>query len=256
MKLFVSDYDMTLYINERIDEKVLEAIKRWRDAGNIFVIATGRNKFSIFEQIEKHNIGCDYLIANNGALIFDNERKIIFKEVIEENEAYKVAKSIFDKFGATVEIATDECIISVQSKIKEENDILYSDAFKIGKIIDIEEIDSIKNIIQINKMTNDIEKTKIVADFINNNFKEIVAYGNIRTVDIVSKKVNKANGISFLENKLKDKIEKIFTAGDSNNDIDMIKKYDGYVQINAGANIKKITSKYFSLISDIMNENL
>lgn len=254
MKLFVSDYDMTLYINEHIDEKVLDAIKKWREAGNIFVIATGRNKFSIFEQIEKYNIGFDYLIANNGALIFDNERKIIFKETIEENEAYKVVKSIFDKFGATVEIATDECIISVQSKVK--NDILYSDAFKIGKIINIEEIDSIKNIIQINKMTNDIEKTKTVADFINDNFEEVIAYGNIRTVDIVDKKVNKASGIAFLENKLKDKIEKIFTAGDSNNDIDMIKKYDGYVHINAGENIKKITNKYFSLISDIMNENL
>ena len=243
MKLFVSDYDMTLYINEHIDEKVFEAIKKWRDEGNIFVIATGRNKFSIFEQIEKYNIGFDYLIANNGALIFD-----------AESEAYKVIKSVFDKFGATVEITTDECIISVHSKLK--NDILYSDAFKIGKIIDIEEIDSIKNIIQINKMTNDIEKTKTVADFINDNFKEVVAYGNIRTVDIVDKKVNKASGIAFLENKLKNKIEKIFTAGDSNNDIDMIKKYDGYVQINAGENIKKITGKYFSLISDIMNENL
>lgn len=256
MKLFVSDYDMTLYINEYIDEKVFEAIKKWRDAGNIFVIATGRNKFSIFEQIEKHNISFDYLIANNGALIFNHERKIIFKETIDDIEAYKVIKSIFDNFGATVEISTDKNIISVQSRVKEENYILYSDAFQIGKIINIEEIDSIKNIIQINKMTNNIDKTKKVADFINDNFKEVVAYGNIRTVDIVGKKVNKASGIAFLENKLKDKIEKIFTAGDSNNDIDMIKKYDGYVQINAGDNIKKITNKYFSLISDIMNENL
>lgn len=37
-------------------------------------------------------------------------------------------------------------------------------------------------------MTNDIEKIKTVMDFINNNFKEVVTYGNIRTVDIVDKK--------------------------------------------------------------------
>lgn len=259
MKLFVSDYDMTLYINEHIDEKVLEAIKRWRENKNIFVIATGRNKFSIFEQIEKYNIGFDYLIVNNGALIFDKERKIIYKETIDENEAYKVIESLFykfgDKFGATVEIANEENIISVRSK--EKNDILYSDYFNKFKIIDIDEIHSVKNIVQINKTTNDIEKTKTVAEFINDNFKEVVAYGNIRTVDIVGKKVNKANGIAFLENKLKDKnIEKIFVAGDSNNDIEMIKKYDGYVQENAVENIKSITNKYFSLISDIMNQNL
>ncbi len=255
MKLFVSDYDMTLYINEHIDEKVLDAIKSWRDNKNIFVIATGRNKFSIFEQIEKYNIDFDYLIANNGALIFDKERKIIYKETIDENEAYKVIKYLFDKFGATVEIANEENIISVQSK--EKNDILYFDAFNKVKIINIDEINLVKNIIQINKTSNDIEKIKTIAKSINDNFKEVVAYGNIRTVDIVGKKVNKANGITFLEHELKDKnIEKIFVAGDSNNDIDMIKKYDGYVQINAGENIKKITNKYFSLISDIMNENL
>lgn len=259
MKLFVSDYDMTLYINEHIDEKVLEAIKRWRENKNIFVIATGRNKFSIFEQIEKYNIGFDYLIANNGALIFDNERKIIYKETIDENEAYKVIESLFykfgNKFGATVEIANEENIISVRSK--EKNDILNSEYFNKFKIIDIDEIHSVKNIVQINKTTNDIEKTKTVAEFINDNFKEVVAYGNIRTVDIVGKKVNKANGIAFLENKLKDKnIEKIFVAGDSNNDIEMIKKYDGYVQENAAENIKSITNKYFYLISDIMNQNL
>lgn len=259
MKLFVSDYDMTLYINEHIDEKVLETIKRWRENKNIFVIATGRNKFSIFEQIEKYNICFDYLIANNGALIFDNERKIIYKETIDENEAYKVIESLFykfgDKFGATVEIANEENIISVRSK--EKNDILNSEYFNKFKIIDIDEIHSVKNIIQINKTTNDIEKTKTVAEFINDNFKEVVAYGNIRTVDIVGKKVNKANGIAFLENKLKDKnIEKIFVAGDSNNDIEMIKKYDGYIQENAVENVKSITNKYFSLISDIMNQNL
>lgn len=254
MKLFVSDYDMTMYINEYIDDKVLEAIKKWREEGYIFVIATGRNKFSIFEHIEKHNISFDYLIANNGALIFDKDKKVIFKEIIDENEAYKVIKSLYNEFGGTVEIANDEQLISVKSKGGKTTD--YFEAFKIEKIIDIEEIYSIKNIIQINKWTDNVENSKIVSDFVNNNFKEVAAYGNIRTVDIVGKKVNKANGIDFLlKNKLKN-IDKVFVAGDSNNDIDMITKYDGYVQINAGENIKIVSNKYFSLISDIMNENL
>ena len=52
MKLFVSDYDMTIYIHEKIDKTVFDAISKWRDAGNIFAIATGRNKFSIFEKKE------------------------------------------------------------------------------------------------------------------------------------------------------------------------------------------------------------
>lgn len=57
---------------------------------------------------------------------------------------YKVIKSIFDKFGSAVEIATDKNIISIQIRAKEKNDILYSDTFKIVKIINIWEIDSIE----------------------------------------------------------------------------------------------------------------
>lgn len=36
----------------------------------------------------------------------------------------------------------------------------------------------------------------------------------------------------------------------------MIKKYDGYVQINAREHIKKLTNKYFNLVSDIIEVNL
>ena len=52
------------------------------------------------------------------------------------------------------------------------------------------------------------------------------------------------------------KADKIFTAGDSNNDIEMIKKYDGYVQINARENVKAVSNKYFNFISDIIYKEL
>ena len=98
MKLFVSDYDMTIYIHEKIDKTVFDAISKWRDAGNIFAIATGRNKFSIFEHIDRHSLAFDYLIANNGALIFNDKRETIFKDTIDEDTAYKVIR-FFGKNG-------------------------------------------------------------------------------------------------------------------------------------------------------------
>ena len=62
-------------------------------------------------------------------------KKLFLKKLFKRAKCIKVIKSIFDKFGSTVEIETD------------------------------------KNIIQINKMTNDIKKIKTVTDFVNNNFK-------------------------------------------------------------------------------------
>ncbi|ADG71747.1 HAD-IIB family hydrolase [Brachyspira murdochii] len=254
MKLFVSDYDMTIYIQEKIDKTVFDAISKWREAGNIFAIATGRNKFSIFEHIDRHSLTFDYLIANNGALIFNDKRETIFKDTIDEDTAYEVIRFLHNTFGGTVEIANDDYIISVQSK--DGNDIL---PFRVDKKININELYTIKNIIQINKMTSDIKATENVANTVNKEFSSsLIAYGNIRTVDIVKNTVNKANGVEFLYNFLKaDKnISKILTAGDSNNDIEMIKKYDGYVQINARENVKAISSKYFNFISDIIYKEL
>ncbi len=58
-----------------------------------------------------------------------------------------------------------------------------------------------------------------------------------------------------MENKLKDKKGKIFMAVDFNNDIDIIKNMTAMFKwtMNIIENINKITNKYFSLISDIMN---
>ena len=58
-----------------------------------------------------------------------------------------------------------------------------------------------------------------------------------------------------MENKLKDKKGKIFIAVYFNNDIDIIKNMTAMFKwtMNIIENINKITNKYFSLISDIMN---
>ncbi|MEI0445772.1 HAD-IIB family hydrolase [Brachyspira intermedia] len=254
MKLFFSDYDMTIYIHEKIDDSVFDAVKKWREAGNIFTIATGRNKFSIFEHIERHGLEFDYLIANNGALVFNNKREVIFKDAIDDEVSYKVIRFLHEKFGGTVEIANDNYIISVKSK--DGNDIL---PFRVDKKINIKEIETVKDIIQINKMTSNAETTEIVANTINKEFEEVTAYANIRTVDIVKHTVNKANGVDFVYKLLKNNnqsIDKILVAGDSNNDIEMIKRYDGYAQINANEKIKAITDKYFNFISDIIYKEL
>ena len=253
MKLFASDYDMTIYIHEKIDDSVFDAIKKWREKGNIFAIATGRNKFSIFEHIDRYGLEFDYVVANNGALVFNSKREMIFEDTINDDIAYNVINFLYENFSGTVEVANDNYIISIKSK--DGNDIL---PFRVDKKISINDIKTINHIIQINKMTPDAKATEKVANIINEKFDDVIAYGNIRTVDIVKNTVNKANGVSFVENLIKKDniLEKVIVAGDSNNDIDMIKKYDGFAQINARENVKAITNKYFNFISDIIYKEL
>ena len=187
-------------------------------------------------------------------IIFNNKKEIIFRDDIEDKTAYNVINFLYENFEGTIEIANDDNIISVISK--NGKDML---PFKVDKKINIKEIETISNIIQINKMTPNAEQTEKAANIINERFKDVIAYPNIRTVDIVKNSVNKSNGVNFIYQLLKNdnqNIEKIITAGDSNNDIEMIKKYEGYVQINANQKIKSITNKYFNFISDVIYKEL
>ena len=59
MKIIGSDYDGTLNFGG-IDEKKLSAIERWRDAGNIFSLVSGRGPDSVLELYEEKKFGCDY----------------------------------------------------------------------------------------------------------------------------------------------------------------------------------------------------
>ena len=74
MKLLVSDYDGTLKSSVKDLMLNIEAINKFREKGNLFVIITGRGK-SIREYIEEYNIPYDYLICENGAIIYDKNDK-------------------------------------------------------------------------------------------------------------------------------------------------------------------------------------
>ena len=70
MKIIASDYDGTLNYGG-IDDKKREAIKKWRDYGNIFTIVSGRGPADALRIQEKDKLSIDYFIAANGALILN-----------------------------------------------------------------------------------------------------------------------------------------------------------------------------------------
>ena len=47
MKLLASDYDGTLKYLDHVTQQDLDSIHRWKDAGNLFVMDTGRSMESI-----------------------------------------------------------------------------------------------------------------------------------------------------------------------------------------------------------------
>ena len=83
MKLLATDYDGTLKFGDSVQEKDVKAIQEWRKAGNLFAIVTGRSKQSITRELEENNIQVDYLVTNNGGMVFDDKGEILLETTLD-----------------------------------------------------------------------------------------------------------------------------------------------------------------------------
>ena len=70
MKLIGSDYDGTLN-HGGIDEAKLSAIRRWRAAGNIFGVVSGRGPDFLAELTDKLGDNFDFYASCNGGVAVD-----------------------------------------------------------------------------------------------------------------------------------------------------------------------------------------
>lgn len=221
MKVIVSDYDNTFSIN--IEENV-KKIKEFRK-NNIFILATGRSYFDLREQMHKYNIEFDYAIINHGATIIDSNNNVIYNCYIDNDiiSSLKVDLNI-DK------VKEGFCT----SELLSRNSFISKDITKI-------------NVIYKNK--EDLEEVKNKLD----KYKSIKVY-KLRDdeLEIISNNTSKLDALMFLENKYN--LKNIYTIGDGISDIDMIKKYNGYRMINSKEELKQVTNKEISSVSELISK--
>lgn len=233
-KVLVVDYDRTLFINNSDMLNNINSINKFRENGNIFIIATGRTYNSLKKEIDKYNIEYDYLILNHGSLVIKKDKSTLFH--------YKIDKNIlFD-------------ITSYLSKYKPKS-VMYS--YYTEDTNDINNPDISKITIGFQK---DIETfKKIMMDIVKKyNNKLNIYFTQNYEIEIISKETNKSRAIDLLMKKANFKKENIYTIGDSYTDIDMINDYNGSCMeksidiLKNNKNIKKYSSVSV-LIKDILN---
>lgn len=225
-KVLVSDFDNTLYVNDKEIIQNNKRIKTFMESDNIFIIATGRSYIDISKMILKYNIPYNYLICNDGGTIFDNNGKLLYKKDIPINIAY-----------------------DIMNYIKNNNleELTYIDSgFDYTKVID-EEVNAII-IRDINK-SNSIK----ILNEIENQYHEIHGYISDNWINITEKTVTKSNGIKYLETMLKFKHNNIYTIGDTINDISMVKDYHGSCMINSTNDLKKICNNQFNSVKEYID---
>lgn len=199
MKVIVSDFDNTFFTKD-IEENV-KLINTFMSEGNIFVIATGRPIYLLKPDLVRYNVKYNFLICNDGAVIFNDKEEIIDKTNID----YMTA-------------------VEVYNLLKRSD---YIEHVYIDAIYDFGELDA-KDYNGILAMPYNRDMVEELLIDINKKHPTIQGYLSHKWLNILSIDASKGNAIKYLENKYSWNSNDIYTIGDNNNDISMTKYENSY----------------------------
>lgn len=212
MKLLASDLDGTLYIDSTITKEDINAIKAFRDAGNKFIICTGRSINQTFDELTKFEIDFDYIIGVNGALAVDKNLKIVYQNHLDKRITLKIQNILknHDINQYHLSNGIDFNIIDGSKDL----DVLKIDYEQIkGYYIDVKSSDNALKLAE--ELEIELSELGIKA-YVNQNFVAIGMTG-----------INKGTGILKLIDEINFKGD-VFTIGDDYNDIPMLTRFESF----------------------------
>lgn len=231
-KVLVSDFDKTFYITEDDILKSKKAVKNFRNKKNIFIFATGRSYSDFKYFIKEYKLKYDYLILNHGSSILYKNKKCILKSSVIDKE---IIKNIVNDLYLEKSIKYFCC--SIQSDRVNIND---------------------DNIIKINVKYSNPKFAQVLCKKLKQKYLKYVNIYLVSdyTIEIVSKHTNKYNAIKYIIEKNNIDTNDVYTIGDNEADVEMIKNYNGFSMYNSSeelSNYKKYKSVR-ALINDIMDK--
>ena len=232
-KVLASDFDGTFFLNYNDMKKNIVGVEKFQKEGNLFVIATGRSYIGLNDYLMMQPVDCDYYIINHGATVLNKDEEVIARFVFNSKTVKKI-------------------ITDLQASNSESPIIAHKD-LKSG--VDVKE----KFISKLEKSFSSLEEAQKFNDIINQKYKnKAVSYlmPATNSIEIVSNKANKAFALSVIKKIEKVTKKDIYTIGDSINDIEMIRKYNGSCMLNAEENVKTNCSSMYKSVSDLIEKIL
>lgn len=251
MKVLASDYDGTLRTEEKVSKKDIDAIREFRAAGNVFGLVTGRSMESIRKEIESNGFEFDFVVANNGGVVYDKEFQKLQCLYIDYDKALDIIRYI--KTLDCVSFVINDGYHRFKIRVDESQiDHKYGDMMEVTNEEDV--LDQGK-IAQLVISLNDQMLAHEISNYINSQFKGyVVAYPNTHCVDIVPDGVSKAEGLAVIESYLDLNHDDIYTIGDSYNDIPMLEEYHGCAVAHAQQDILDVAQHVYIGISDAIKD--
>lgn len=253
MKVVVSDYDGTLKIFQQpMDMRVVEAIRRWRAAGNRFGIASGRDRLMMLHEIRTHGIPFDFLILANGATIYDAEENLLQATFLDNELVPKILAHPVALDSSHYQLFTRDAIY-----FYERRKTFFSDLDIPYIPVDYETALTLENLCQISFWYRNGEEPishvkQLIADF----GDRAGFQTNVYAIDINPHGVNKAWGIGQALSLLGWNDAEVIAVGDGGNDLDMVRQYHGCTVAGAVPEVKAAARKIYADVAEMLDDLL
>ena len=245
MKIIASDYDGTFNHNG-IDDNKRNAVSRWRKAGNLFGIISGRGYPSLKDVVDRKPFEYDFLICNNGAVIFDDKEKMIYENRCDGSYAKPLITDMFEWGCPMANIDKDIPVLVKPSNIEVEE----------GEYT-LETLPGITYFNQISTYLDSTDEATAVVKKIESKYSGVLTpLQNGNCIDIVPQGVNKAQGIYSLLEIVGAEYDDVIAVGDNINDTHMIAEFRSYAMKNAVDSIKDLADYIVSDITEIFEKEI
>lgn len=255
MKCAVSDFDRTLSVDGVVSRENREMVRKWQEAGNWFVIATGRNESSLRQRMGEHpelgEICPDILVLNNGALILDRMGKEIFSRELDRETAAGVL-AYFDRAddagsgitlrGRKLNVVRSRGMATTQRPC--DGEVLLAEAVNMTGILQVH-----------HRRPDSPETVEKMCRELNALFPRARAYFNVWNADVVAEGVGKAQAVRFLAERF-GPFEEILTVGDSANDAEMIREFKGAAVFQAVPEVREAAKELVPSVADYLSRHL
>lgn len=251
MKIAITDYDGTLRDLKSgvVPQSNVEAIQKWRKAGNKFGIATGRNISMLDFELKNYDITLDFVVCVNGAVVLDKERNIL--------HSVRIPSSIVEEFIKLpiVKDANNQIIVFCERELFAIRP--YSEIpIELVPKISFEELLKRDDVVQIGIKFKTAEEALKMKEDLPKIFPMLGGNPNRNYLDINMSGVNKKYGISQLLKVMSWQDCSLFVIGDDSNDLPMIEEYKGYTVKTAAPFMHKATAKVYDSVGDMLIENI
>ncbi len=269
MKIIASDFDGTLLLpgKETLLSTDLEAIERWRAAGNLFGIATGRGINLIEKSLQRFGLSTDFLICANGAVISRNGRVC---------QTHRLTRSVFTSLISSPIVRGSSYVLCFTVRraflcVLSRNFRPPIDDFPV-KMMSFAELLHLPDVVQVSlrfdydpaadvppeiRRYGSREKAEQAAKMLTHAFRgKLEIYGNRGFLDLVPSGITKGSGLRELLSLEGLTEEDLVTIGDDDNDLPMLEPFTSYTVPHGSLRAKQAAQEVIPSVGSLIDHLL